>query len=499
LYNKNNFFLYNNPSTGLFEYIPFDLDNTFGITWFNINWAQRNIYNWGYDEDDENEPRPLYWRILKVPAYRDRLSYYMDQVINEAYTESVLFPRLDALKLLLAPSIVDDTYYPKDYGFHIGDFNKSFNESLSYPHTPMGIKPFIASRRSSTIQQLELNNIAPIISHHDVEYTSVNEPITIRVYVEDDQGVDYVEALIELNGSGQIESAIMYDDGLHGDGEAGDGIYGYITSVFGECVELSYSISATDLTGNENRDPFCGTRHLVVCNSSVKLSINEFMASNENSITDDHGENEDWVEIYNYGTETIALLGMYMTDKEDNPTKWALPDTVLQAGEYLVIWADEDEDQGDLHADFKLSAGGEFIGIFDHDTTGNALIDGLEFGAQETDKAFGRFPNGTGPFQTVKSTPGSTNELISSVQHEDLSSFYEVYPNPAKDKIYIKCNTENERKQKIVLLNIFGQVMMSQPGDKIVQLDISQIPGGIYLIGAEGKDGLRIISKVMKE
>ena len=32
--NKNNYFLYNNPQTGLFEYIPYDLDNTWGINWF---------------------------------------------------------------------------------------------------------------------------------------------------------------------------------------------------------------------------------------------------------------------------------------------------------------------------------------------------------------------------------------------------------------------------------------------------------------------------------
>ena len=62
LFNKNNFYLYHNEATGLFEYIPYDLDNTFGIDWFSINWAERNIYTWANDD----QPRPLYWRILNV-------------------------------------------------------------------------------------------------------------------------------------------------------------------------------------------------------------------------------------------------------------------------------------------------------------------------------------------------------------------------------------------------------------------------------------------------
>ena len=33
--NKSNFYLYHNPQTGLFDYIPYDLDNTWGIDWLN--------------------------------------------------------------------------------------------------------------------------------------------------------------------------------------------------------------------------------------------------------------------------------------------------------------------------------------------------------------------------------------------------------------------------------------------------------------------------------
>lgn len=39
IYNKNNFYLYHNTLTGKIEYLPYDVDNTFGIDWFGIDWS----------------------------------------------------------------------------------------------------------------------------------------------------------------------------------------------------------------------------------------------------------------------------------------------------------------------------------------------------------------------------------------------------------------------------------------------------------------------------
>ena len=74
---------------------------------------------------------------------------------------------------------------------------------------------------------------------------------------------------------------------------------------------------------------------------------------------------------------------------------------------YLIVWLDEDlDDSGALHADFKLSKGGEAALLVDTDANGNQVLDSITFGEQETDVAFGRLPNGTGEFQVVQATPG---------------------------------------------------------------------------------------------
>ncbi|MFZ0034335.1 MAG: lamin tail domain-containing protein, partial [Sedimentisphaerales bacterium] len=128
------------------------------------------------------------------------------------------------------------------------------------------------------------------------------------------------------------------------------------------------------------------------------LAINEFMASNNSAsdINDPQGDFDDWIEIYNYGYAPIDLAGMYLTDDLNNPTKWQIPSghssqTTLPADGFVVIWADDETTDGPLHANFKLSAGGEEIGLFDID--GSTPIDAIVFGNQTTNISYGRYPD----------------------------------------------------------------------------------------------------------
>ena len=139
--------------------------------------------------------------------------------------------------------------------------------------------------------------------------------------------------------------------------------------------------------------------------------INELMADNDNTIADPQGDYDDWLELYNRTDSTVMLTGMYLSDKEDQLTKWAFPEnTEIPANGYLLVWLDEDVDEPEgLHADFKLSKGGEVALLVDTDAHGNQVLDSITFGEQETDTALGRLPDGTGDFQVVQATPGAPN------------------------------------------------------------------------------------------
>ncbi|MHC4230585.1 MAG: CotH kinase family protein, partial [Planctomycetota bacterium] len=128
----------------------------------------------------------------------------------------------------------------------------------------------------------------------------------------------------------------------------------------------------------------------------LPLAINEFMASNRSSKRDPQGQYDDWIEIHNYGADALDVGGMYLTDNLSVPIQWPIPGndpaaTTIPAGGYLLIWADNDAADPGLHANFRLNAGGEEIGLFD--TDGATLIDSIVFPDQSADVSFGRFPD----------------------------------------------------------------------------------------------------------
>jgi hypothetical protein len=76
---------------------------------------------------------------------------------------------------------------------------------------------------------------------------------------------------------------------------------------------------------------------------------------------------DDWIEIYNYGDNATDICGVYLMDDLFQPTKWWIPDnvpsiTTVAGNSFLLIWADDKTSEGSLHASFKLDASGEEIG-----------------------------------------------------------------------------------------------------------------------------------------
>jgi len=173
----------------------------------------------------------------------------------------------------------------------------------------------------------------------------------------------------------------------------------------------------------------------------VTLVINELMADNSGYILDEYENSDDWIELYNYGDAPVDIADMYMSDSPANPTKWRVPDdnpsaTIIPPHSYLLIWADDEQDEGTLHAAFKLSANdGEQIYLYD--AAGN-LIDSVVFGPQNTNESYGRLPDGSGNWQTFivstspPPTPGkanagapSANQIVINEIMYNTSSFNE--------------------------------------------------------------------------
>ena len=162
------------------------------------------------------------------------------------------------------------------------------------------------------------------------------------------------------------------------------------------------------------------------------LVINEVMASNDSNIADEHGQYDDWIEIFNNSSQPIDIGGMYITDDLNEPNKWQIPtgysvQTTIPAYGYLLLWADNDVQDGPLHLSFQLSAGGEAVGLYAAD--GN-LIDSMEFGEQATDVSWGPYPDASSNMRYMGiATPRARNNdgYIGELAEVDTSHVHGFY------------------------------------------------------------------------
>lgn len=138
-----------------------------------------------------------------------------------------------------------------------------------------------------------------------------------------------------------------------------------------------------------------------------QLVINEVMPRNSITMPDQNGEYDDWIELYNLSTEPIDISGYYLTDDNDEFTKWKFPpNTIIKGQGYLVVWADGDTLQRGLHTNFRLSALGEKLILL---TPKLQLVDKMSWEPQAEELSYSRIPNGTGPFEWVRPSYAKVN------------------------------------------------------------------------------------------
>ena len=204
-----------------------------------------------------------------------------------------------------------------------------------------------------------------------------------------------------------------------------------------------------------------------------RLVIKENMAGNSNSVADQNGEYDDWVELYNGNNFSLNLNGYYLSDSENDLTKWTFPNVTIDANDYLIIWCDTaGTTQSGLHTTYRLSADQEEVYL--SSPTG-ILIDAVHYVNMPSDLGYARVPNGYGIMQYQQHTFLSNNQPFTAINSEFIKSKIEVFPNPSKSSITI---TGTEFSSYII--NIMGQQIYSFKGDQ--KIDISSWNNGVYFL-----------------
>lgn len=251
-----------------------------------------------------------------------------------------------------------------------------------------------------------------------------------------------------------------------------------------EPVQLDTAVS--DISYEASFEPF-GT----IINNII---INEISTA-PSSLLDNNGEAEDWIELYNAGTQAVNLGGLYLTDNLNNRTKYQLPAGVgtLQPGAYKILWADEDVAQGPDHLGFKLSNDGEAVGLYQKLGENIHTIDQYVYGEQRLEGSFSRIPNATGPFVFTKvSTPDALNEIITGFENDDL--LISAYPNPVKDYLTI----DSPRPIDVLLSDCMGRTIQQFAQVTQQQLSLVNNPPGIYILRLQSGNRFKTL-KIIKE
>lgn len=139
------------------------------------------------------------------------------------------------------------------------------------------------------------------------------------------------------------------------------------------------------------------------------IRINEIMASNGATITDEDGDYPDWIELYNAGSAAVNLTDWGLSDRSDAPFKWRFGSVTVSPGEYIIVWASgKDRPSGThIHTSWSVSSAGEEIVLTAPDGTRHDYVAATPI---PRDISYGRYPDGTGTWYYFSSpTPGSAN------------------------------------------------------------------------------------------
>ncbi len=489
---RNNFYLYHNPSDDLIHWIPYDYDNSFSVDWFEIDWSSINPYDYAVIDGDG---RPLTDYLFSHVRYKNLFTHFLEFYINTSFNNSEWDNQLDSWHNASMAAAQDDEWRTLDYGFNMSDFNSSYGYNYQNQHIKQGIKTFISERVSSLNNQLYYSGEEPFIYEVIPSHQSIllNDTFSISVSAFGPAGIDNIIFHYRINSNDWETFQLSYSP-IDNSKKVEEQDRWFGTVVMETEGEIDWYLTAIK-NDEVERYPIEGYKSLTIVNPNDinDIQINELLAINDLTLGDDYGEFDDWVELINHGETSVELDGYYLTDNQNQLTKWPFPFTniSIEPDSFLIIWCDNDDEQGDLHTNFKLSSGGEFLAIVSPD--GSTILDSLTFPEQDADISYGRVAGELSLWDYMTPTPGAENGILSLVS--DITpteiSIHSVFPNPFNSSITIEMRVGKlNQSVEIAFISLLGQTIstsiheFSTIGFHQIKFDLTpfNMSSGVYFI-----------------
>ncbi len=428
---------------------------------------------------------PLVSQLLSVPTYKKMYLAHLKTILTENFTNNgPYYTMAQSLRSTINASVQADPN--KFYTYQ--QFNSNLTTDVTTGGGPgggsstPGLTNLMNGRYTYLMAQSDFTATQPSISNILLSNNApaIGNTITVTATVMNEQNV-YLRYRSEDDAP--FQKVEMFDDGNHNDGAANDNVFGADMVINATTTEY-YIYAENNTIGKFSPVRAQHEFYNITATGGIAagdIVINEFMASNDTTVADQDGEYDDWIELYNNSSSAIDISGYGLSDDDTDLTLFTFPSgTVLQPDSYIVVWADKDDTQSGYHADFKISAGGETIYLTDASQT---VIDSVAFGTQTTDVAFGRFPNGTGPFQTLVPTFGAENgTTTSSVEVYNAPLDISIYPNPARAFFTIKIGNNDYQENTVLVYNAIGMVVHQSIFQESINIDTQQWAEGMYFV-----------------
>ncbi|MFT5241413.1 MAG: hypothetical protein ACI9X0_002394 [Kiritimatiellia bacterium] len=251
-------------------------------------------------------------------------------------------------------------------------------------------------------------------------------------------------------------------------------------------TDLSDSHSTATPTASDEGSATPGTTNALAATRPALplLWINEIMPTNTSTLADNVGDYDPWIELINLESNSIDLAEFRLSDDYALLAKWAFPSgTVINAGERLLIWADNETGEsmpGFLHAAFRLSPVGGTVFLARAELGSHTIVDYVDYGAIEADASYGSTPEGDPHARQVfdSPTPGAPNNPTSVAV---MVAINEWMPD---NKTTLADPSDGQFDDWFELVNLssapvnIGQYFLS---DDLLDTDKFEIPGGVVI------------------
>ncbi|PHR47727.1 MAG: hypothetical protein COA32_07165 [Fluviicola sp.] len=407
---------------GKWRWLLFDLDGSFGgscndvyVTFNTLNWALR-------DDASFEKYTALFRNLIDNDHYKTDFINRTCDLVNSSFKASVTRPKLQSVK-----NNID-----LDINNHI--------DRWRYPST----SNTLADRYNETPNTNQWEYLTA-----QMDTFLIRRPHYVRKHMFDEWGLsDSIRLEVDVNdqnmGSVKVNTIVINEnlEGVPSNTYPWTGVYFSDLEIPLKAIpKEGYRFVEWIETGNTDQTIFITLNSDSLFTARFEIDpdyepllpivINEVQSNNGDTYQDEYLAFDDWVELYNPNDTAVNINGYYLTDEASKPTKYAINnDLIIPANGHLIIWCDNESEQGLNHTNFGLNKFGDFIGLV---SSSEDFVDSLSFEAIYRDYSYGRKSDGDLEWTTFQTpTPNAPNEIIES---ETIPTELVVYPNPNKKGI----------------------------------------------------------------